>query len=130
MKISDFNGTFHVNIASNIHDFAPGYHDFGEATVEITDGLMEGKDAGGITWTGSLALAPVEDQNDIIVNMTIDPRTGVPNAVVMHYDGELKREPVDHVVGLKVTYVGASVRLRGRLQIGPIAIDVSIRPVE
>jgi hypothetical protein len=129
MEISDFNGSYKVNIASNIHEIMPGYHDFGEAVVEIKDGILVGKDDGGISWNGKFMIAPENEAYDIVANVVVDPRTGQPDAVVMHYDGQLRREPVTHDVGLVVTKVNSAHRLQGKIQIGPIEINVSVRQI-
>lgn len=129
MEIRELDGTYEIGIASNIHDLAPGFHDFGEARVVMTNGAFQGRDSGGITWTGTVALAPTGEPNNILVTVTADPRTGVPDAVVLHLDGRLKRMPVTHVIDMKLTRVGKSFRLKGQLKIGPFEVDVTVRPV-
>jgi len=130
MDISDLNGTYQIALASNIHDIAPGYHDFGEAMVEIMNGQINGKDVGGITFSGQIDLAPVASPDDVLVDIVIDPRTGVADAVVYHYDGTLKREPVNHKIGMKLIKANNSVKLKGTLNIGPVRIEVIVRKVE
>lgn len=129
MKIGDLDGKYVINIASNIHELAPGFHDFGEANVLMKNGTFSGEDSGGITWSGVVALVPPGAPHDILATVTADPRTGVPDAVVLHLDGQLKRAPVTHNVGMKLTKVGKSFRLYGRLSIGPFEVDVTVRPV-
>lgn len=128
MEISELNGKYFVSIASDIFKHAPGYHDFGDATIEVVDGQFNGMDSGKISWSGNFTLS--DDQEHVDIKATIDPRTGVPDAVVMHNDGQIRREPVTHKTRMKLTRVNTSFRMSGTLKVGPVEIEVSVRPVE
>lgn len=130
MHISEFDGAYEIVLGSDIHEVAPGYHDFGNARISVLNGQISGADSGGVSWTGSLSLVPDVDDTTVEAALTVDPTTGQPDAVVMHYDGILRREPVTHRIRLRLTNVHGVFYLRGSIKIGPVTIVTTVKRLE
>ena len=127
MDITELDGEYEVTMQSNIHELAPGFYDFGKALVTVSGGTLQGVDSGGITWSGTLTVAPDGADHDVIANIDVDPRTGRPDAKTMQHDGQIRRERVSHEVPLNLTRVGDKVILRGELRIGAFVTVAIIR---
>ncbi len=126
--ITKYDGEYEVAIVSDIHDVAPGFYQIGDAHVRLTNGVIEGADQGGVTFFGTATIANDTDPHDINIELTVDPTKAVSNAVIMHYDGSLKREPVTHNFGMKAVEIGGSFRFSCTLNIGPLEVNATLRP--
>ncbi|MCA1907780.1 MAG: hypothetical protein LDL39_05410 [Magnetospirillum sp.] len=125
MDVSALNGFFTANFTSGA-SLPEGMYEFSRADLVIRDGRIAGYDVGGCLVTGTLRAAA---DGQFEATVTLDPRTGQPDAVMFQDDGSFRRVPVVRTLFLKLTEANGRVFLRGGVQVGPFDYAVFVQRV-
>ena len=116
-----------LRISYRMPHYPPGAYEFAKGDFIVRDGRIAGLDRGGCTFVGTAIVERLPDGWMAHVNVIIDPRTGIPGAVMFFDDGIPRREPIQRTLVLKIRDVNGTLLLTGTGPFGPGAITVNAR---
>jgi|GEM_PF-4309593 len=126
LKVTDLNGPYKVVYSSLMEKFHPDFCEVFDLDVMIKDGSFSGVDHLGRIWSGTFIILPEEEPAGALVKLRIDPQ----GSTVWHYDGEPKREPIEHEIKTVIYSLGNGYLAKGTHVVGPVTLEAMIYPLK